>query len=42
LSSINDVFERLAHGDVPSRVVLDFAKAPSTAKAQSRIAEPVG
>jgi propanol-preferring alcohol dehydrogenase len=24
LSSINDVFERLAHGDVPSRVVLDF------------------
>jgi len=27
LSSINEVFERLAHGDVPSRVVLDFAPA---------------
>jgi propanol-preferring alcohol dehydrogenase len=25
LSSINEVFERLEHGDVPSRVVLDFA-----------------
>jgi hypothetical protein len=24
LSSINTVFERLEHGDVPSRVVLDF------------------
>ncbi len=24
LSSINDVFQRLSHGDVPSRVVLDF------------------
>lgn len=24
LSAINDVFKRLAHGDVPSRVVLDF------------------
>ncbi len=24
LSSINDVFDRLKHGDVPSRVVLDF------------------
>jgi alcohol dehydrogenase, propanol-preferring len=23
-SSINQVFERLGHGDVPSRVVLDF------------------
>ncbi len=27
LSAINIVFERLAHGDVPSRVVLNFAKA---------------
>ena len=26
LSAINNVFERLAHGDVPSRVVLDFSK----------------
>jgi propanol-preferring alcohol dehydrogenase len=26
LSAINAVFERLEHGDVPSRVVLDFAK----------------
>ena len=25
LSAINNVFERLAHGDVPSRVVLDFS-----------------
>jgi propanol-preferring alcohol dehydrogenase len=31
LSSINTVFERLAHGDVPSRVVLDFAPAESKA-----------
>ena len=27
LSAINDVFKRLAHGEVPSRVVLDFAAA---------------
>jgi len=27
LSAINNVFKRLAHGDVPSRVVLEFAKA---------------
>jgi alcohol dehydrogenase, propanol-preferring len=27
LSAINDVFERLEHGDVPSRVVLDFIGA---------------
>jgi len=26
LSAINQVFERLAHGDVPSRVVLDFSQ----------------
>jgi propanol-preferring alcohol dehydrogenase len=26
LSAINNVFHRLAHGDVPSRVVLEFAK----------------
>lgn len=25
LSAINDIFKRLAHGDVPSRVVLDFS-----------------
>ena len=25
LSAINSVFERLAHGEVPSRVVLDFS-----------------
>lgn len=25
LSAINEIFERLRHGDVPSRVVLDFA-----------------
>ena len=27
LSGINDIFERLEHGDVPSRVVLDFTHA---------------
>jgi propanol-preferring alcohol dehydrogenase len=27
LSAINDIFERLKHGDVPSRVVLDFSHA---------------
>ncbi len=27
LSAINDVFDRLAHGKVPSRVVLDYSKA---------------
>ena len=42
LSSINDVFERLAHGDVPSRVVLDFETAAPMIKTQSRVAEPVG
>jgi propanol-preferring alcohol dehydrogenase len=28
LSAINKIFERLEHGDVPSRVVLDFTVAP--------------
>jgi len=28
LSAINDIFARLARGDVPSRVVIDFAKGP--------------
>jgi alcohol dehydrogenase, propanol-preferring len=27
LSSINQIFDRLGHGDVPSRVVLDFVPA---------------
>ena len=27
MSSINQVFDRLEHGEVASRVVLDFAKA---------------
>jgi propanol-preferring alcohol dehydrogenase len=31
LSAINDVFERLEHGDVPSRVVLDFIGAAPAA-----------
>jgi propanol-preferring alcohol dehydrogenase len=26
LSAINEVFERLAKGEVPSRVVLDFSR----------------
>jgi propanol-preferring alcohol dehydrogenase len=29
LSSINKIFERLEHGDVPSRVVLDFTETKS-------------
>jgi propanol-preferring alcohol dehydrogenase len=35
LSSINQVFERLEHGDVPSRVVLDFT---GTAAANEHLA----
>lgn len=38
LASINDVFARLAHGDVPSRVVLDFAaSAPNVAAAEREL-----
>jgi propanol-preferring alcohol dehydrogenase len=36
LSSINDVFERLAHGDVPSRVVLDFGPGAAGVTADQR------
>jgi propanol-preferring alcohol dehydrogenase len=36
LSSINDVFARLAHGEVPSRVVLDFAATVPKAAAAER------
>ena len=35
LTAINRVFERLAHGDVPSRVVLDFADPPAAVAADS-------
>ena len=28
LSAINEIFDRLEHGDVPSRVVLEFKRAP--------------
>ena len=39
LSAINDVFDRLAHGKVPSRVVLDFAAAEgSYAKSEPALA----
>jgi propanol-preferring alcohol dehydrogenase len=31
LSAINQVFDRLEHGDVPARVVLDFAVSPDSA-----------
>jgi propanol-preferring alcohol dehydrogenase len=38
LSAINEVFSRLAHGDVPSRVVLDFAATvQKTAAAQREV-----
>jgi propanol-preferring alcohol dehydrogenase len=36
LSSINQIFDRLEHGDVPSRVVLDFAPA-QTKKQRSEL-----
>jgi propanol-preferring alcohol dehydrogenase len=39
LSSINKVFERLAHGDVPSRVVLDFAPAEAKAPVLEHLLE---
>lgn len=42
LSSINDVFERLAHGDVPSRVVLDFASSVIGKKISERALETTG
>jgi hypothetical protein len=33
LSSINEIFERLQHGDVPSRVVLEFEGIPGEKRA---------
>lgn len=42
LSAINKIFERLGHGDVPSRVVLDFAEAKSEKAASQIRAVPVG
>jgi len=36
LSSINDVFQRLARGDVPSRVVLDFGPGAARVTADKR------
>jgi propanol-preferring alcohol dehydrogenase len=39
LSAINQVFERLAKGDVPSRVVLDFAPEASKAAVHERALE---
>jgi propanol-preferring alcohol dehydrogenase len=39
LSSINSVFERLAHGDVPSRVVLAFEAAQPSATVAQRSLE---
>jgi len=41
LSSINQVFERLEHGDVPSRVVLDFS-APAQSARSSATKEVTG
>jgi propanol-preferring alcohol dehydrogenase len=35
LGAINDIFERLEHGDVPSRVVLDFTDAKRSNAADS-------
>jgi propanol-preferring alcohol dehydrogenase len=39
LSSINAVFKRLEHGDVPSRVVLDFASADTRAPVLEHVLE---
>ena len=39
LSAINAVFERLEHGDVPSRVVLDFAPTAKPTSAHERALE---
>jgi D-arabinose 1-dehydrogenase-like Zn-dependent alcohol dehydrogenase len=41
LTSINAVFERLAHGDVPSRVVLDFAAPAQNTAALGRELEAI-
>jgi propanol-preferring alcohol dehydrogenase len=45
LSAINTIFERLEHGDVPSRVVLDFTTvggAKAAAPTRTARPEPVG
>jgi hypothetical protein len=39
LSDINDVFDRLEHGKVAGRVVLDFADAVGKSKAGQRVLE---
>jgi propanol-preferring alcohol dehydrogenase len=39
LSAINQIFDRLEHGDVPSRVVLDFAERGEKLRAHDEIHE---
>jgi propanol-preferring alcohol dehydrogenase len=39
LSAINQIFDRLEHGDVPSRVVLDFAAGGEQLEAHDEIHE---
>ena len=39
LSDINDVFDRLEHGKVAGRVVLDFAEVVGKSKAGQRVLE---
>ena len=41
LASINSIFERLEHGDVPSRVVLDFASSVGAVATAERVLETV-
>jgi len=41
LSSINQVFERLEHGDVASRIVLDFAQGCSKTEHDNALQEPM-
>jgi propanol-preferring alcohol dehydrogenase len=41
LSSINQVFERLEHGDVASRIVLDFAQGSSKTEHPNALQEPM-
>jgi propanol-preferring alcohol dehydrogenase len=38
LSAINDVLRRLEHGQVPSRVVLEFASVPKSGRASEKLA----
>jgi propanol-preferring alcohol dehydrogenase len=42
LAAINGIFDRLVHGKVAGRVVLDFANTPHARTAETKTAAPVG